>query len=505
MIKNILSLDPINAKKFFLKQESYCNLELPPYFNFQSILLKIEKQLKGACLSSSELSRAKQCENINHILYGNKDGKYAWRKYELINPVIYVSLVNLLTDKENWKFLQKYFRLPSRNKYLDCASIPVLSSYKKTQKAQGIRNWLEKIEKVSIPFSLDYNYLYLTDITDCYGSIYTHSVSWALHSKKVAKLYRNYDDLFGNRIDCHIQAMEYGQTNGIPQGSVLMDFIAEIIFRGIDLELLDTISKNQKDENFHILRYRDDYRIFANSINTGDKIFKNLSEVLTGWGLRLNVDKTHFSNSIISSAIKKDKLEALKFGPVPYKLTGNSLIKQLLIIQQIGEQYPNSGTLVTRLSTIIYVAKQNTFSSQNKNEIITGLLIDIAYTNPRTFPFVATLISKCLHKLKQREQSEIMLKIQSKIGNLTNIGLLEIWLQRMSIGFSTPLTFNEELCHLLNNTQQKIFNTVWVSSPSIQQIVNTTPLISVTKLHTISGKGEIKKLEVQVFHSHYDE
>ena len=76
------------------------------------------------------------------------------------------------------------------------------------------------------------------DISNCYGSIYTHTIPWALHTKHVAKSNQNNNDLLGNKIDSLIQLMQNGQTNGIPQGSVLMDFIAEIILSYVD-KLLD--------------------------------------------------------------------------------------------------------------------------------------------------------------------------------------------------------------------------------------------------------------------------
>ncbi len=42
MLKNVLNLSPINARKFFISQEAYSNMELPPYFVFNKILLDIE-------------------------------------------------------------------------------------------------------------------------------------------------------------------------------------------------------------------------------------------------------------------------------------------------------------------------------------------------------------------------------------------------------------------------------------------------------------------------------
>lgn len=64
--------------------------------------------------------------------------------------------------------------------------------------------------------------------------------------------------------------MSNGQTNGIPQGSVLMDFIAEILLKYSDELISYEIQKNTKlKEKFKILRYRDDYRIFVKEIEIG--------------------------------------------------------------------------------------------------------------------------------------------------------------------------------------------------------------------------------------------
>src|SRR5699024_1602566 len=151
-------------------------------------------------------------------------------------------------------------------------------------------------------------YVIHSDITDCYGSIYTHSISWALHTKKEGKKKenRNNDSLIGVVIDNHLQDMSYGQTNGIPQGSTLMDFISEIVLGYVDL-LLSKRLCDLKIEEYKILRYRDDYRIFTNDSYEAEQITKELAEILSSLGLRLNADKTEASDDIIKSAIKPDK------------------------------------------------------------------------------------------------------------------------------------------------------------------------------------------------------
>ena len=127
----------------------------------------------------------------------------------------------------------------------------------------------EKIEQASLKISLEYEYVFITDITNCYGSIYSHSIDWALcdGGKNEAKQnkYNGNNNTLGAIIDTKIEGMNYGQTNGIPQGSALMDFIAEMILGYADIELTNYLKNDPKiqGQNFKILRYRDDYRIFV--------------------------------------------------------------------------------------------------------------------------------------------------------------------------------------------------------------------------------------------------
>ncbi len=100
--------------------------------------------------------------------------------------------------------------------------------------------------------------------------------------------------------------MRYGQTNGIPQGSVLMDFIAEMVLGYIDKLLEEKISKKVKE--YIIFRYRDGYRIFVNNYKDGELILKNLTEILIDFSFKLNSSKTYISDDIIYLKLKKINL-----------------------------------------------------------------------------------------------------------------------------------------------------------------------------------------------------
>jgi len=134
------------------------------------------------------LGSAKKFDNINYKFLTNKDGKFAWRPLQLIHPAIYVHLVNKITKEYNWNIIIKRFKRFQENEKIKCYSIPIASSGdNKSQKGKSIFNWWQQIEQQSLELALDYDCFMNTDIADCYSSIYTHSIPWALHGEKVIK------------------------------------------------------------------------------------------------------------------------------------------------------------------------------------------------------------------------------------------------------------------------------------------------------------------------------
>jgi len=126
-----------------------------------------------------------------------------------------VVLVHKITEESHWKFIVERFKYFQSNVKIRCCGIPISpKEEKKTNKAATVINWWETIEQQSLELSLYFNCMLNTDITDCYGAIYTHTIPWALHEKDVAKQCRNDKRLIGNQIDKTIQEMQNGQTNG---------------------------------------------------------------------------------------------------------------------------------------------------------------------------------------------------------------------------------------------------------------------------------------------------
>lgn len=490
---SILKLSHTNARKFLLKAGSYCNLDLPWYFEFEKLLDEINIKLTDKKLSDFIRTdhNPRNCDNVNYVIINNKNGKYAWRPLQLIHPALYVSLVHKITDKTHWKTIRSRFNFFAKNKKVECVSLPVKALTQQKDKAEQISHWWQEVEQRSIELALDYEYLIQTDITDCYGSIYTHSIAWALHGKEFAKNNRRDKTLIGNQIDTHIQDMCHGQTNGIPQGSVLMDFLAEMVLGYADSELTEKIRANSITD-YLILRYRDDYRIFVNNPQDGEKILKLLTETLIDLGLKLNPSKTAVSNQVIKESIKPDKLFW-----IGQKQKEGGLQKQLLIIYNLSQQFPNSGSLVTALSDYRKRISNRTKIKESLLPLI-SIITDIAYHNPRTYAISSAILSLFIHLIESDDEKRTVIdKIRKRFEKIPNTGHLLIWLQRITLRFDKNYEYKEPLCRLVEGVPSiEIWNSDWLR-PEFSKLIKSSMIINQEKIEKLAPV--ITKTEVELF------
>lgn len=497
-MKTILDLNSEEAKAFFLKEESYCSFELPEYFSFQALITSLSKELKGKILRDCTTAiKPKDIEGVNYTLLNNKDGKFAWRPFQLIHPALYVFLVQEITQENNWKIIQDRFKVFYANSKIECHSISVAEENEKPDKQNQIYEWWQKVEQRSLALALEFNHLLHLDITDCYGSLYTHSISWAIHTTEEAKKPENRDNstFIGVAIDKHIQAMSYGQTNGIPQGSALMDFIAEIVLGFGDLLLTEELNKLGITE-YKIIRYRDDYRIFTNSPQQSSEIAKVLSDVLSRLNFKINSAKTHSTDDLVLGSLKPDKVHWI------YNKRKTDNIQQWLIqLYVLGKEYPNSGSLYKEtkhfLDWLQFKEKSEDGLEIQSVDVLVSILINLAYNNPRLFALVAASLSFLISKIGDKEiQKETLLKIKNKFSQLPNTSYLNIWLQRLTIKIDPAISYSGKLCEKVIDRSLPIWNSDWLNG-KFKKIVEETEIVkneSIEKMEIIFSKEETEDL-----------
>ncbi|MCE2559084.1 MAG: RNA-directed DNA polymerase [Acidobacteria bacterium] len=128
-------------------------------------------------------------------------------------------------------------------------------------------------------------YLVHADISDCFPSMYTHSIPWALHGLTAAKKDR-VGLLDGNILDRATQCIHDGQTNGLLIGPHASNVVAEIILTATDYALL-------REGYDNCSRYIDDYTFFAKTRGDAERFLHDLHLGLRQFDLSLNTRKTN--------------------------------------------------------------------------------------------------------------------------------------------------------------------------------------------------------------------
>lgn len=432
-MKTILELSHIKARQYFLESQNYCNMQFPKYIDFKPVIEYVQnsvgnKELRDILKDPKRMPS--DYENVNHKMLVKKDAQYSYRPIQLINPYLYYLLVKAMTNKSSWKEIKDRFaelKVPN----IEVASIPkVKGDTDKSHMSASVSSWWENVEQRSLELALSYRYMFVTDITNCYCAIYTHTIAWALMGKEQAKEKRNKSGLLGNIIDNYMQGMQYGQTNGIPQGSTLSDFIAEIVLAYADKLLSERLNTNGIS-NYHIVRYRDDYRIFCNSKEDTERIAFFLQEVLAELNFQLNGKKTYLTEDVISDSIKPDKKAYISEGPIYRKTqkriysTMSNLQQEALFIYQFSKKHPNSGTLIKLLTTFAQRLNKK-IAICGDYLVMISIFTEIALYSPKTYKVILSIISKLLSKIPSTDERErIVNNVYAKFQRFPNIGEIQ--------------------------------------------------------------------------------
>jgi len=201
------------------------------------------------------------------------------------NPFAYANLCNELSD--NWDKLQKH-----------------LIKHVEKQKHKVSRIHIRKLEYVNHLFEMNYKNGYKdgypeqdiiignrfcveADISNCFPSIYSHSVPWALIGKTKAKKTLIEEDKWVDNIDKKLRNIKFEETNGILIGPHTSNLISELI--------LVVIDDNLWEKGYRYVRNIDDYKCYVKTYEQAEKFLLDLTLELKEFELNLNNKKTKIS------------------------------------------------------------------------------------------------------------------------------------------------------------------------------------------------------------------
>lgn len=528
-VKTIFDLSADEALDFLMQNDRYVTTEMPEYLNFDPVLAFAREHI--ADTSIDKCLKDINPENISDANYDimlNKDGRYAVRVLSLSNPFLYYLLAREICTPEHWAAILDDFKVFGSAPHIQAVGIPVIPADKENfHKATTILNWWSRFEQMAVKLSLDYRYMFVTDITNCYGTIELQTVEKALSRKGTASEVDVKTDIV--RI---LTMLRQGRNIGLPQGSTLYDIVAEIVLGYADMLLREALERDGITEGYEILRYRDDYKVFANDKDLLERISYTLQHVLEGLNLRLNSAKTRISDSIITDSIKPDKLAYIYNTPIynnKKQCDFDGIQKQLLFILQFGRQYPNCGQmrmLLSKLSTWIEEYIENVAKNQKskakpkveakpgeedaedkKTQKRPGTIIEdimamsaiaaqIAAENLNSAHYALKVISQMLSTIsdeqvengEQASKDEIVTKVLNRLGSMQNSDYLKIWLQNLAVkaeykgDYSFADGKGNGLCHLVSGADANLWNNSFLA-PAYLEGFDATAVVDDAVLH----------------------
>lgn len=134
------------------------------------------------------------------------------------------------------------------------------------------------------------------DVSKCFDSIYTHSLSWAIKDKEFTKNNIDAKNTFPQGFDDLMQYSNHRETNGIIIGPEVSRVFAELILQEIDRIVIQKLA-NMNDRllyNTHYCfkRYVDDVFIFSKSADISETVYQCFSDNLNKFNLHTNASKS---------------------------------------------------------------------------------------------------------------------------------------------------------------------------------------------------------------------
>lgn len=154
------------------------------------------------------------------------------------------------------------------------------------------------------------------DISRCFDSIYTHTLSWSLTNKKIVKdnLGTNSNSM-GGVFDTIMQKMNYNETNGIVIGPEFSRIFAELILQRIDRNVEQKLLEKNiiYKIDYEAYRYVDDFFIFYTDEKVKSEVLNLYKLKLKEYNLFFNESKTeNYLKPIITKiTIAKEKIRIL--------------------------------------------------------------------------------------------------------------------------------------------------------------------------------------------------
>jgi len=382
---NLLMLSPIPSADYaadaFLRAQYLPSVrnegeELPPYFSSDSFSDKAAEEL-------AKLAAHRACCPIE---YRTRRFDGLVRIMGLPHPVPYARLVH--TVKTHWddlvpkllstsSMIKPSFHADHRLVTMDYGT-SVGKTADLTRAAQGKQ------------------YLVEADISNCFPSMYTHAVDWALRTKPVAKTNRNSG--WEHELDQRLQSINDGETKGILIGPVISNVISELVLQRVDEQI--------RKINVSFVRNIDDYTAFFRTRQQAELFVAQLETELSEYRLHLNAKKTHIEST--RHGIGERWINEIN-SYMPKSRGALGVVRFLQQSEALAMDFPQRS--VVRYAAKAVLSRRRHKRPNHRDVLIIDELLRISFFHPEILCFLVGHIQWAVKELTAEDKDRISVQL----------------------------------------------------------------------------------------------
>lgn len=285
-----------------------------------------------------------------------------------------------------------------------------------------------------------YNNLFKFDISKCFDSIYSHSISWAILEKEIVKENISISNsTFGGKFDRVMQDLNFGETNGIVIGPEFSRIFAELLLQRIDKSVQEELNSLKNPlffrVDYEVFRYVDDYFIFYNDEVVKDEILKLFRLKLREYKLGFNEQKSEEYSNPILTGITKAKIGIVEL------LNRHLLFNEFSITENVYNAdnskhsfYISSNNVITNFKIIIENANIKYKDIQNftlgcidnKIEDLIKIWIDESNNQKEVADFILNILDLTFFIYTVTPRVNSTIKLCSVISKITQYSKLQL-------------------------------------------------------------------------------
>lgn len=339
--------------------------ELPPFFSTVRFTPDVACQLVKISYRKGAFSGYDQVE------YKLTRFNSVSRLLSIPHPLPYANLCHALHDNwERFEYIVSNQSSQIRPQTYTDGRVIIMNGYGDS---------VEKANK-QLDGAFGMRYRVSTDVANCFPSIYSHAVPWALVGFEEAKAKRHsmYTSEWFNQIDKHLRSCKRDETQGVAIGPATSSIIAEAILGRVDEALLK--------QNFRFVRYIDDYCCHCESEEHAQDFVRAVEREAAKFKLQLNIKKTEFAR-LPQPVTDSWVVELGRQMPADSEWSAFDVFRYLDYAVALAERHPE-GSVLKFAAKIVLKAKL-AFMCDMK---ALNYLLALAFHRPELLPVLTPLI-----------------------------------------------------------------------------------------------------------------